>query len=87
MCSVEVMSISVFCRVSSLSQLSPESADVSFSHLLSFDGLNESVLQLKVKLEDFCKEEIKKISDRGKIPEKRWGGVVMYMCVSVAFVV
>ncbi|XP_056310169.1 tripartite motif-containing protein 16 [Danio aesculapii] len=41
-----------------------ESTDVSFSSLLCFDGLRESVSQLKVKLEDFCKEEIKKISDR-----------------------
>ncbi|XP_051743828.1 tripartite motif-containing protein 16-like [Ctenopharyngodon idella] len=31
---------------------------------LSFDGMRESVRQLRDKLEDFCKEEIKKISDR-----------------------
>ncbi|XP_056305827.1 tripartite motif-containing protein 16 [Danio aesculapii] len=43
----------------------PESADVSFSPLLTFDDLKESVQQLKVKLDDYCKEEIKKISDRG----------------------
>ncbi|XP_056310172.1 tripartite motif-containing protein 16-like [Danio aesculapii] len=42
----------------------PESTDVSFSSLLCFDGLRESVSQLKVKLEDFCKEEIEKFSDR-----------------------
>ncbi|XDV21985.1 hypothetical protein PO909_026972 [Leuciscus waleckii] len=45
----------------------PESTDVNdvpFSSLSSFDGVRESVRQLKVKLEDFCKEELKKISDR-----------------------
>ncbi|XP_051747477.1 tripartite motif-containing protein 16-like isoform X4 [Ctenopharyngodon idella] len=45
----------------------PESTDVngnSFSSLSSFDGVRETVLQLRVKLEDFCKEELKKISDR-----------------------
>ncbi|XP_048013182.1 tripartite motif-containing protein 16-like [Megalobrama amblycephala] len=45
----------------------PESTDVNddpFSSLSSFDILRESVLQLKDKLEDFCKEELKKISDR-----------------------
>uniref|UniRef100_A0A671SD11 Uncharacterized protein n=1 Tax=Sinocyclocheilus anshuiensis TaxID=1608454 RepID=A0A671SD11_9TELE len=34
------------------------------SSLFSFDGLRESVCQLRDKLEDFCKEEVKKISDR-----------------------
>nr|XP_005161990.1 E3 ubiquitin/ISG15 ligase TRIM25-like [Danio rerio] len=43
----------------------PESTDVSFNPLLSFDDLKESVQQLKVKLEDFCKEEIRKTSDKG----------------------
>ncbi|XP_051748234.1 uncharacterized protein LOC127511460 [Ctenopharyngodon idella] len=45
----------------------PESTDVNddpFSSLSSFDGVRESVHQLKDKLEDFCKEELKKISDR-----------------------
>ncbi|KAL0199939.1 hypothetical protein M9458_003126, partial [Cirrhinus mrigala] len=45
----------------------PESTDVnddSFSSLVSFDALRESVHQLRDKLEDFCKEELKKISDR-----------------------
>ncbi|KAL1262250.1 hypothetical protein QQF64_007515 [Cirrhinus molitorella] len=44
----------------------PESTDVNddlFSSLVSFDGLRESVHQLRDKLEDFCKEELKKISD------------------------
>ncbi|KAG1925923.1 tripartite motif-containing protein 16-like [Pimephales promelas] len=43
----------------------PESTDINenpFSSLSSFDGVRESVLQLRDKLEDFCKE--KKISDR-----------------------
>ncbi|XP_056091130.1 tripartite motif-containing protein 16-like [Rhinichthys klamathensis goyatoka] len=46
----------------------PESTDVNdnpFSSLSSFDGVRESVLRLRDKLEDFCKEELKKIiSDR-----------------------
>ncbi|XP_073676750.1 tripartite motif-containing protein 16-like [Garra rufa] len=44
----------------------PESTDVKdlFSSLFSFDDLRESVHQLRDKLEDFCKEELKKISDR-----------------------
>ncbi|XP_051747474.1 probable E3 ubiquitin-protein ligase TRIML1 isoform X2 [Ctenopharyngodon idella] len=45
----------------------PESTDVNddpFSSLSSFDGVREFVLQLRDKLEDFCKEELKKISDR-----------------------
>ncbi|XP_016428707.1 tripartite motif-containing protein 16-like [Sinocyclocheilus rhinocerous] len=46
---------------------SPESTDVNedlFSSLVSSDALRESVHQLRDKLEDFCKEELKKISDR-----------------------
>ncbi|XDV26032.1 hypothetical protein PO909_029836 [Leuciscus waleckii] len=46
----------------------PESTDGNdnpFSSLSSFDGVRESVRQLRDKLEDFCKEELKKmISDR-----------------------
>ncbi|XP_016092362.1 tripartite motif-containing protein 16-like protein [Sinocyclocheilus grahami] len=45
----------------------PESIDVNedlFSSLVSFDVLRESVHQLGDKLEDFCKEELKKFSDR-----------------------
>ncbi|XP_059381262.1 tripartite motif-containing protein 16-like isoform X1 [Carassius carassius] len=48
----------------------PESTDVNddaFSSLVSFDGLRESVQQLRDKLEDSCKEELKKISDRVKV--------------------
>ncbi|XP_073676347.1 tripartite motif-containing protein 16-like protein [Garra rufa] len=45
----------------------PESTDVNadpFSCLVSFDVLSESVHQMRDKLVDFCKEELKKISDR-----------------------
>ncbi|ROJ30487.1 Tripartite motif-containing protein 16 [Anabarilius grahami] len=45
----------------------PESTEVNddpFSSLSSFDVVRESVRQLRDKLEDFCKEELKKISDR-----------------------
>ncbi|XP_058601957.1 tripartite motif-containing protein 16-like [Onychostoma macrolepis] len=45
----------------------PESTDGNdnpFSSLFSFDDLRESVHQLRDKLENFCKEELKKISDR-----------------------
>ncbi|XP_058601958.1 tripartite motif-containing protein 16-like [Onychostoma macrolepis] len=38
--------------------------DDPFSSLFSSDDLRESVHQLRDKLEDFCKEELKKISDR-----------------------
>ncbi|XP_067247271.1 tripartite motif-containing protein 16-like [Chanodichthys erythropterus] len=55
----------------------PESTDVNddpFSSLSSFDEVRESVLQLKYKLEDFCKEELKKISEKvtfSNIPRTR----------------
>ncbi|XP_058621172.1 tripartite motif-containing protein 16-like [Onychostoma macrolepis] len=45
----------------------PESTEVNedpFSSLFSFYDLRESAHQLRDKLEDFCKEELKKISDR-----------------------
>ncbi|KAL1248203.1 hypothetical protein QQF64_021521, partial [Cirrhinus molitorella] len=41
-----------------------EGNDDPFSSLFSFDDLRESVHQLRDKLEDFCKDELKKISDR-----------------------
>ncbi|XP_050986836.1 tripartite motif-containing protein 16-like [Labeo rohita] len=44
---------------------STDENDSPFISLVSFDGLRESVHQLRDKLEDFCKEELKKISDRG----------------------
>ncbi|XP_051742079.1 tripartite motif-containing protein 16-like [Ctenopharyngodon idella] len=43
---------------------STDGPDDPFSSLSSFDGVRESVRQLRDKLEDFCKEEIKKVSDR-----------------------
>ncbi|XP_067299098.1 tripartite motif-containing protein 16-like [Pseudorasbora parva] len=52
----------------------PESTDVNddpFSSLSSFDGVRESVRQLRDKLEDFCKEELKKISNRVIVPRTR----------------
>ncbi|XP_016099993.1 tripartite motif-containing protein 16-like [Sinocyclocheilus grahami] len=45
----------------------PESTEVNddpFSSLFSSDDLREYVHQLRDKLEDFCKEQLKKISDR-----------------------
>ncbi|XP_050979021.1 tripartite motif-containing protein 16-like [Labeo rohita] len=45
----------------------PESTDGNddpFSSLVSFDDLRESVHQLRDKLEDYCKKELKKILDR-----------------------
>uniref|UniRef100_A0A672JZ60 Tripartite motif-containing protein 16-like n=1 Tax=Sinocyclocheilus grahami TaxID=75366 RepID=A0A672JZ60_SINGR len=47
----------------------PESTDIidnPFNSVFSFDGMRESLCQLKEKMEDFCKEEFKKISDKGK---------------------
>ncbi|XP_052435143.1 tripartite motif-containing protein 16-like isoform X1 [Carassius gibelio] len=43
---------------------STEGNDDLFSSHFSFEGLRESVHQLRDKLENFCKEELKKISDR-----------------------
>ncbi|XP_048019010.1 uncharacterized protein LOC125250461 [Megalobrama amblycephala] len=43
---------------------STDKPDDPFRSLFSFDGMRESVRLLRDKLEDFCKEEIKKISDR-----------------------
>ncbi|ROI42802.1 Tripartite motif-containing protein 16 [Anabarilius grahami] len=53
-------------RFQSLSK-PPESTDVpsiTVSSLLSFNDVGKSVFQLKEKLEDFCREEIDKISGR-----------------------
>ncbi|KAL1263561.1 hypothetical protein QQF64_006300 [Cirrhinus molitorella] len=41
-----------------------EVPNIPFTSLFSFDGLRESVRQLRDKLEDSCKEELKTISDR-----------------------
>nr|XP_055059852.1 tripartite motif-containing protein 16-like protein [Misgurnus anguillicaudatus] len=40
------------------------SYNIFVSSLLSFDDVRKSLSQLKDKLEDFCRDEIKKISDR-----------------------
>ncbi len=48
----------------------PESTDVNdnpFSSLFFFDATRESVHQLSDKLENFCKEELKEISDKGRV--------------------
>ncbi|KAI7800785.1 tripartite motif-containing protein 16-like protein [Triplophysa rosa] len=42
---------------------STEVPNIPFSSFFSFDGLKESIRQLTDKLEDFCKEEIKSISN------------------------
>ncbi|XP_050982141.1 tripartite motif-containing protein 16-like protein isoform X2 [Labeo rohita] len=41
-----------------------EVPNIPFTSLFSFDGLRESVRQLRDKLEDSCKEELKTISER-----------------------
>ncbi|XP_073712641.1 tripartite motif-containing protein 16-like protein [Misgurnus anguillicaudatus] len=43
---------------------SPGFSNITVSSLLSFDDVRKSVTKLKEKMEDFCKEEIKKISDK-----------------------
>ncbi|XP_073705450.1 tripartite motif-containing protein 16-like protein [Garra rufa] len=48
----------------SLSSLPGSTEGVTVSTLLSFDDVKKSVSQLKEKLENFCKEETKNISDR-----------------------
>uniref|UniRef100_A0A8C1TAQ7 Tripartite motif-containing protein 16-like n=1 Tax=Cyprinus carpio TaxID=7962 RepID=A0A8C1TAQ7_CYPCA len=45
----------------------PESTDIidnAFNSVFSFDGMRESLCQLKEKIEDFCKEPFKNISDK-----------------------
>ncbi|CAM4607485.1 unnamed protein product [Leuciscus chuanchicus] len=66
----------------------PESTDVNdnlFSSLSSFDGVRESVLQLRDKLEDLCKEELKKISDRGKVLEILLSEMILHHLRSFTF--
>ncbi|XP_073795905.1 tripartite motif-containing protein 16 isoform X2 [Danio rerio] len=53
-------------RFQSLS-VPPETTDASLSSILLFDDLRESGHRLKVTLENFCKKEIQKISDRVKL--------------------
>jgi len=52
-----------------------------FSPLSSFDGVRESVHQLRVKLEDFCKEELKKISYRGKVLEILLSEIILHLLI------
>uniref|UniRef100_A0A673KQI9 Tripartite motif-containing protein 16-like n=1 Tax=Sinocyclocheilus rhinocerous TaxID=307959 RepID=A0A673KQI9_9TELE len=68
----------------------PESTDVNDNPLIflfSSDGLRESVRQLRDKLEDFCKEELKKISDRvtftNIVPRTRKNFLQCKSCVHV----
>ncbi|KAI2645554.1 hypothetical protein H4Q32_025440 [Labeo rohita] len=45
----------------------PESTNIvdnPFNSVFSFDGMKESISQLREKIEDFCKEEFQKISDK-----------------------
>ncbi|XP_065150937.1 E3 ubiquitin/ISG15 ligase TRIM25-like isoform X1 [Paramisgurnus dabryanus] len=53
----------------SLTSGSSDVSSITFSSLLSFDDLGKSVSKLRDKLEDLCKDEIKRISDRVKSPE------------------
>ncbi|XP_073677392.1 tripartite motif-containing protein 16-like [Garra rufa] len=46
----------------SLSALPESTENISISFVFSFDAVKESVCQLRQKLENFCKEEMKKIS-------------------------
>nr|XP_055038340.1 E3 ubiquitin-protein ligase TRIM16-like [Misgurnus anguillicaudatus] len=41
----------------------------TLSSLFSFDDVRKSLSRLKDKLEDFCREEIEKISDEGKVAD------------------
>jgi len=43
--------------------------------------VRESVHQLRVKLEDFCKEELKKISDRGKVLEILLSEMILHLLI------
>nr|XP_055059256.1 E3 ubiquitin/ISG15 ligase TRIM25-like [Misgurnus anguillicaudatus] len=45
---------------------STDSVNITVSSLLSYDDVVKSVSHLREKLEDFCREEIEKISDRVK---------------------
>ncbi|XP_073719874.1 E3 ubiquitin/ISG15 ligase TRIM25-like [Misgurnus anguillicaudatus] len=48
---------------------SSDVSSITLSSLLTFDDLGKSVSKLRDKLEDLCKDEIKRISDRVKSPE------------------
>ncbi|XP_073713528.1 tripartite motif-containing protein 16-like isoform X2 [Misgurnus anguillicaudatus] len=55
--------ISFLQSFQSLSSSSGSSDNITVSSLLSFDDVMKSVTKLKEKMEDFCKEEIEKISE------------------------
>ncbi|XP_073713542.1 tripartite motif-containing protein 16-like [Misgurnus anguillicaudatus] len=56
--------ISFLQSFQSLSSSSGSSDNITVSSLLSFDDVMKSVTKLKEKMEDFCKEEIEKISEK-----------------------
>ncbi|XP_073720605.1 E3 ubiquitin/ISG15 ligase TRIM25-like isoform X2 [Misgurnus anguillicaudatus] len=60
--------ISFLQSFQSLSSSSGSSDNITVSSLLSFDDVMKSVTKLKEKMEDFCKEEIEKISKKEMIP-------------------
>nr|XP_055059664.1 tripartite motif-containing protein 16-like isoform X3 [Misgurnus anguillicaudatus] len=56
--------ISFLQSFQSLSSSPGSSDNITVSSLLSFDDVMKSVTKLKEKMEDFCKEEIEKISEK-----------------------
>ncbi|XP_073713629.1 tripartite motif-containing protein 16-like protein [Misgurnus anguillicaudatus] len=56
--------ISFLQSFQSLSSSSGSSDNITVSSFLSFDDVMKSVTKLKEKMEDFCKEEIEKISEK-----------------------
>ncbi|XP_073720567.1 tripartite motif-containing protein 16-like isoform X6 [Misgurnus anguillicaudatus] len=56
--------ISFLQSFQSLSSSSGSSDNITVSFFLSFDDVMKSVTKLKEKMEDFCKEEIEKISEK-----------------------
>ncbi|XP_073713956.1 E3 ubiquitin/ISG15 ligase TRIM25 isoform X4 [Misgurnus anguillicaudatus] len=60
--------ISFLQSFQSLSSSSGSSDNITVSSLPSFDDVMKSVTKLKEKMEDFCKEEIEKISEKEMIP-------------------
>ncbi|XP_073720570.1 tripartite motif-containing protein 16-like isoform X2 [Misgurnus anguillicaudatus] len=61
--------ISFLQSFQSLSSSSGSSDNITVSSLLSFDDVMKSVTKLKEKMEDFCKEEIEKISEKVSFTE------------------
>lgn len=49
----------------------PDTTDIrsiTVSSLLTFHDMTKAISQLKKKIEGFCKKEVEKVSDRGKVP-------------------